>query len=335
MGNAPKSEKPRVPGVLLPGNFVSDDSMSFQFGNLGINLDDDLVPSRPTEQEIPQSQNSSSQAIPSSGNSRHPSDQSQNIPKSQQESAQQEQEQNLGGFPMHQNFHQGYPMYPMESGDPRGPPMAFYPDSYQHAGYSRDGKYRGGNAQSTSGGRGEGNSKFSSETGNAAAQPFPYGYPVYPYQFPAGSYGNQFYGYGYNPKFPGYTQSYANSMSYTPEEEYKHRMPGQYYPQGQEQPQTQSSGTRESKTSGNQSSASATQGKQSGTSSQAKQTSPSSSTASNSAGAPPGMDGNFPQDFKNSADFYSGMEYNSSFMSPPFYHPNYQAQQPQPGSRNY
>jgi len=332
--NIPKAEKPRV-GVLLPGNFASEDSMSFQFGNLGM-LDDDLGAgsSRPAESEIPKTQQQPSQSIPS-GNPPRQSDQQNTAAKANEGASSQHEQEQGQGFPMH-NFPQGYPMYPMESGDPRGPPMAYFPDSYA---YSRDGKYRGGNSQNASAGRGEGNSKFSSDSASGAqapaGQPFPYGYPLYPpYQFPGGSYGNQFYGYGYNPKFPGYSQSYANSaMSYTPEDEYKHRMPGQYYQQGQEQT---SSAPRDSK-SGSQTSGS--QGKQSSSSqgkSSASNASANAGSSANGAGVPPGMEGNFQQgDFKNSpsADFYSGMEYNSSFMSPPFFHP---AQQPQqPGSRNY
>jgi len=327
----PKAEKPRV-GVLLPGNFASEDSsMTFQFGNLGLQAND-LVAGHPSEpQEIPSTQSGSMPSNPAVRHSK-PQDTQSSTPKP-------DQEPDHSAMPMGPPYTHQYPMYAMESADPalaRGPPM-FYPD-YQH-GYSRDGKYRGNNTQNASG-RGEGNAKFSSpDTANTAqpSQPFHYGYPMYPapYQFPGGSYGNQFYGYGYNPKFPGYSGNYGNTMAY--EDEYKHRMPGQYYP-GQEgaapnregKPAGPPAAGAERNPSGSNASASqpssqGNSGKQQGSGSQGKgNANPGSGSGT---GAPPGMEGNFPSqsDFK-SPDFY-GNEYNS-FVSAPFFHPNQYQQQP-------
>jgi len=323
-----KPEKPRV-GVLLPAS--NYEGVAFQFGNLGLRDEDLVASSRPSEspkEQIP----AAGQSLSSVNSSQHTSNKpdSANIPKSDSSLvSNQENEVNVMPAPM-----QGYPQYQVyptvdstEHGL-RGVPMFFPGETYQPHGYMRpEGKYRGNQSGSPSGGRGEASSsKFSTDQGaqTVPGQPFHYGYPMYsPYQFPGGSYGNQFYGYGFNPKF-SYSQNYGNTgMPYALDEESsKQRMSGGPYPPAAGQ-ETNVSGSKQ-------------------TAGGAKQTSNKSGNAGNQSGpanAPtsggPTMEGNFgAQDYKHlqGNDLYG--EYNSSFMSPPFFH-QYQPQPQQPGSRNY
>ena len=116
-------EKPRV-GVLLPGDFTSDDSMSFQFGNLGL-LEDDLVARNQatsvTESEISKTSQNPPVNVQST--------KSQEVQNNNNLSKQNEQEQeSMGPSPSPMNMPYGSPQFPifpgMETGDHlRGPPM--------------------------------------------------------------------------------------------------------------------------------------------------------------------------------------------------------------------
>lgn len=108
-------EKPRV-GVLLPGNFANDDSMSFQFGNLGI-LEDDLVATRNSVIDTPDLSNTqNTQTSNSSRTTKVPEVQS-----NKNDQSQSEHENN----PSQMNPHYSqFPMYPMDSDHGvRGHPM--------------------------------------------------------------------------------------------------------------------------------------------------------------------------------------------------------------------
>jgi len=338
--NAPKQavpeRQPRV-GVLLPGNFTSDDRLSFQFGNLGMLQEEEPTPSAAPTTTTPSAaakepEISSANKQPTSNTRMQPhtkSNESQQASEMGKMNANEisSNEMPIGGIPMNQ--YSPYPMYPgMESVDPSVRPMHFYPDQYNA--YSRgDAKYPGRNSGSSNYSGRDSSSKFNSSessgdknTGSnaqAAQTPYPYGpYPMYgpPFvnQFHGGSYGNQFYhGFYKNPAFPpgGYNFS-NNGMGYAQSEDEYRQKPGQYY--------SSQEGSLQS-------------GASTGKSSTQSTSPPKQAQSIEGGNYQSGPSSGFPKN-QSSTDYYQDGYMGSSFMStPPFGYPPmggaYPPQQPQ------